>query len=131
MSTFTMRFLALAVIVLALASCRSATVYNVENASFNLNKPAPTNKVQAAIKQAGASLGWSMRDVAPGHIEARLPIRAHVAVADIFYNSKDFSIKYKDSTNLNYDPKDNTIHANYNGWVQNLEKAIRAQTSTL
>lgn len=131
MSRFVMRILAVAVVVLAVASCRSATVYNVENASLNLNKPVPTNQVQAAIKRAGASLGWSMRDVAPGHIEARLPVRSHVAVADILYNSKDFSIKYKDSTNLDYDPKDNTIHSNYNGWVQNLEKAIRAQTSTL
>jgi len=31
--------------------------------------------------------------------------------------------------NLNYDGS--TIHANYNGWVQNLERAIRAQVSAL
>jgi hypothetical protein len=131
MSTFLTRILAVALLALAVASCRSATVYNVENASLNMNKPASTAQVQAAIKRAGAGLGWTMRDVAPGHIEARLPVRSHVAVADIFYNSKDFSIKYKDSTNLNYDPKDNSIHSNYNGWIQNLQKAIMSQTSTL
>lgn len=131
MSTFFLRILAVAVVVLAVAGCRSATVYNVENASLNMNKPTTATQVQAAIKRAGATLGWSMRDVSPGHIEARLPVRSHVAVADILYNAKDFSIKYKDSTNLNYDPKDNTIHSNYNGWIQNLQKAIMAQTSTL
>lgn len=131
MSKFALRILAIAVVVLAVASCRSATVYNAESISLNTTRPASTQQVEGAIKRAGASLGWSMRDVAPGHIEARLPIRAHVAVADIFYNSKDFSIKYKDSTNLNYDPKDNTIHSNYNGWIQRLQNAILAQTSTL
>ena len=131
MSTLVMRILAVAVVVLAVASCRSATVYNVEHASLNTNKPTTAAQVQAAIKRAGAGLGWSMRDVAPGHIEARLPVRSHIAVADILYNSKDFSIKYKDSTNLDYDAKDNTIHSNYNGWIQNLQKAITAQTSTL
>lgn len=131
MSTFAMRILAVAVVVLAVAGCRSATVYNVEHSPLNTNKPMTATQVQGAIKRAGATLGWSMRDVAPGHIEARLPVRSHVAVADILYNAKDFSIKYKDSTNLNYDAKDNTIHSNYNGWIQNLQKAIAAQTSTM
>ena len=60
MSTFVLRILAVAVVVLAVAGCRSATVYNVENASLNVNKPTTAAQVQAAIKRAGATLGWSM-----------------------------------------------------------------------
>jgi hypothetical protein len=131
MSTPVLKIFAFAFLMLAVASCRSTQVYNVDNMSLNAPSTATAAKVQGAIKRAGASLGWHMKDVAPGHIEARLPVRSHVAVADIFYNAKDFSIRYKDSTNLNYDKADNTIHSNYNGWVQNLQNAIITQTSTL
>ena len=34
-----------------------------------------------------------------------------------------------DSSNLQYDGK--TIHSNYNGWIQNLDKAIRTQLTLL
>ena len=36
---------------------------------------------------------------------------------------------YKDSANLHYDGK--TIHSNYNGWIQNPDKAIRTQLDML
>lgn len=131
MSSPVLKIVAIAVLMMAVASCRTATVYNVENASLNAPKSATMAQVESAIKRAGASLGWSMKEIKPGHLEARLPVRRHVAVADIFYTNKDFSIKYKNSTNLNYDAKDNTIHSNYNGWIQNLQNAIISQTSTI
>jgi len=131
MSTRAMKFFAICFLMLAVASCRSATVYNVDNMSLNAPKSATAAQVENAIKRAGGSLGWHMKEIAPGHLEARLPVRAHVAVVDIFYNNKDFSIKYKNSTNLKYDKADNTIHSNYNGWVQNLQNAIITETSTL
>lgn len=131
MSSPVAKILAILLLALAVASCRSATVYNVENASLTAAKPLTMEQVGTAIKRAGGSLGWQMRDVAPGHIEARLPIRSHLAVADVLYNTKDFSIKYKDSNNLSYDKSDNTIHSNYNGWIQNLQNAIIAQTSSI
>ena len=45
------------------------------------------------------------------------------------YSVKSYSIRYKDSTELGYDG--GSIHQNYNGWVQNLDKGIRAQLNTL
>jgi hypothetical protein len=130
MTSTVFKLFAIAFLAIAVAGCRAATVYNVDNAPVGATKPATLAQVQAAIKRAGGGLGWQMKDVGPGHIEARLPVRTHLAVADIYYTNKDFSIKYKDSNNLNYDKADNTIHSNYNGWVQNLEKAIIAQTAT-
>lgn len=131
MSSPVLKIFAVAFMMLAVASCRMATVQNVENASLNAPDSATMAQVEAAIKRAGASLGWHMKEIKPGHMEARLPVRSHVAVADIFYNTKDFSIIYKDSTNLRYDAKDNTIHSNYNGWIQNLQNAIITQASTI
>jgi hypothetical protein len=46
-------------------------------------------------------------------------------VVDIEHDAKSYSIKYRDSQNLNF--ADGQIHKNYNGWIQNLDKAIRAQ----
>ena len=52
-------------------------------------------------------------------------------ILDITYDTSSFSINYKDSVNLDYDAQEKTIHSNYNGWIRNLEKAIRAQVSVL
>jgi hypothetical protein len=131
MTSTVLKLFAIAFLAFAVSSCRTATVYNVNDAPLSTAKPATMAQVEAAIKRAGGGLGWQMQTAAPGHIVARLPIRQHLAVVDIYYTNKDFSIKYKNSNNLRYDQADNTIHSNYNGWVQNLEKAIIAQTSSI
>ena len=52
-------------------------------------------------------------------------------MVDIKYDHKSYSIDYKDSTNLNHDAAKGQIHRNYNGWIQNLDKAIQAQLSAI
>jgi hypothetical protein len=117
--------------LLAVASCRDATVYNVENLAINTPPRATLSDVEGAIKRAGASLGWQMRKVGKGHIVAQLPIRTHTAIADVTFTTKEFSIRYKNSSNLKYDASANTIHSNYNSWVRNLQNAILSQTAAL
>ena len=67
----------------------------------------------------GVQRGWKAHVVDPGHIEARLVVRTHVAVVDIHYNDSAYSITYKQSDNLDY--KAGKIHRNYNRWVRNLD----------
>ena len=131
MSTPFMKIFAVAFLMLAVAGCRTATIYNVKDQPMSVPKDATMTQVENAIKRAGASLGWQMKQVAPGHIVATLPIRDHIAVADVYYNTLDFSIDYKDSTNLRYDKADDTIHVNYNSWIKNLQNAIIAQSSII
>jgi len=114
--------------VLALAlGCTSNPIYNVQQAPI----PSVTDKklsmedVSKAIIRAGTGLGWQMRQVKPGHIIGTLNLRRHTAVVDVTYDTKSYSIVYKDSSNLNYDGSN--IHRNYNGWIQNLDRAIRSQ----
>lgn len=120
-----------AAMVLLAAGCRTPTpVYNVTNASVSTAKSNPSlDEIGRTIVQAGAALGWQMKQVKPGYILGTLNIRKHVAVVDINYSAKSYSIQYKDSTELNYDGA--SIHPNYNGWVQNLDNRIRAQLSAL
>jgi hypothetical protein len=124
-------FLAFAVLsaLLLLAGCRSAPLYNVASSPVSAPKPVTLQDVERAITRAGAGLGWQIVPREPGKMEGVLALRTHRAVVDISYDTKAYSIKYKDSSNLDYDGTN--IHSNYNGWVQNLDKAIRTQLSLL
>lgn len=124
--------LALALLVItALAACsRMAPLYNVSAMPVVANKPNPTlDDVSKAIVRAGAGLGWQMVQTNPGLIVGTLDLREHQAVVDVNYTLQTYSITYKNSNNLNYDGQN--IHKNYNGWIQNLDKAIRAQLANL
>lgn len=112
-----------------IAGCRTAPVMNIEESPITISGKYSSKDVRKAIIRAGTSLGWRVKDVKPGHLEATLLIRKHMAKVDIFYDKKKYSIKYKDSSNLNYDGTN--IHSNYNGWIQNLDRSIQAQLATL
>ena len=62
-------------------------------------------------------------------MEGTLNLRSHTAIVDITYDTRTYSIKYKDSTNLGYDGRN--IHSNYNGWIENLDKGIQTQLVNL
>lgn len=108
-------------------------IYNVENNSISdiANKSASMTEVEKAIFRAGGGLGWIMKKVKDGKIQGTLTLRKHIAVVTITYDTKEYSIVYQDSTNLDYNAAENTIHKNYNGWIQNLNKAIQIQLSML
>lgn len=102
-------------------------VYNVENAP--IDSTAQQEDIKKAIRQAGASLGWQMKDGGPGLILGTLLVRTHMAKVDIPYNSTTYSIKYKDSSNLKYDGTG--IHSRYNAWVDKLDKTIQVYIAAL
>ena len=118
------------IVVALLGGCRSAAIYNVSAEPVVANKPVSMDDVQKAIVRAGAGLGWQMKPVEPGLIVGTLNLRTHMAMVDIRYDTKTYSITYKDSSSdLYYDGK--SIHKNYNGWIQNLDRGIRTQLSNL
>ena len=50
-------------------------------------------------------------------------------MVDVRYTAKDYSITYKDSSNMQY--QDGQIHRNYNGWIENLDRDIRGNLLSL
>jgi hypothetical protein len=129
-----LRIAAALLLVAALAGCRTAQLYNVQEASLSTAPSAQMLEVENAIKRAGGGLGWQIKRADPGqtgHLIGRLPIRSHLAVVDIRHDTETFSIRYKDSTNLDYDPEEGEIHSNYNGWIRNLRKAIVREASMI
>lgn len=124
-------FSVVAVVLFLMTGCRTAAVYNVENYPTEIKKNIKDDKIFKAIKTAGLGLGWQVKKIKPGLAEAKLYIRSHMAEVKIPYTKDNFSIIYKNSGNLKYDAEKNTIHNNYNGWVQNLRNAIALRLSAL
>lgn len=126
------RLVAVLALTLLAAGCRGTTpVRNVTDNSIPSGKPLTLDQVTQGIVSAGAGLGWDMKVAAPGKIVGTLHIRSHTAVVDINYTPTTYSIIYSGSENLRYDAAENTIHPNYNSWVQNLSNAIRSKLATM
>lgn len=127
-----MRITLIAIAVLALAGCaRTAPIMQVQDVAVtpSSSKSLPASEVRKAIITAGTSLGWNVRDMGPGKLEATLNLRTHAVVVDIPYSAKTYSILYKSSENLQ--ASGGTIHSNYNSWVQNLDRAIKTEIARL
>ena len=126
MSSKLLNVITLSALAILLVAC-AQPIRNVDNEPINISSPNyDLSGVTKAIQRAGAGLGWQMKEATPGHIVGTLYLRSHVAVVDITYTLDEYSINYKSSSNLNYNPGNNTIHKNYNGWIQNLINAINA-----
>ena len=113
-----------------LVGCRSEAVYNIEDAAVVSSiGNVSSNDIKKAIMRAGGGLGWVIKENGEGKLTGTLSLRKHLAVVDIDYNTKSYSIRYKNSQELNYDGT--TIHKNYNGWIQNLHRGIQTQLNLL
>lgn len=120
---------ALAVVMAACASA-SVPVRNFENVPVNAKQNPSLEEVGKAIIRGGTAAGWQMSEVRPGHAVGTYRIRRHLAVVDVTYTTSAFDIKFKDGDpGLRYDGTN--IHQNYNDWVAELEKVIRAHLSGL
>jgi len=122
-------FTIISILAFMLIGCRSAPVMNVDSAAIQVSEKHTSKDIKKAIIRAGASLGWNMKSIKEGQMIGTLNLRKHVAVVDITYSKNNYSIKYKSSTNLDYDGVN--IHSNYNGWIQRLNQNIQVQISTL
>lgn len=121
---------------LVMVGCRSGNpVHNINNASIpqtleKVSEKQGMERMRKAIKEAGAQLGWIIEDTSPGVAIGTLNIRKHMARVQINYTATTYSIVYKDSMNLDYDPAKGTIHNQYNNWVRNLEQEIKIRMAS-
>lgn len=120
-----------ACLVLAvMAGCRGGgQIYNVKEATIatSTGKELTLEQVGKAIVDAGIGLRWIMVMTKPGHIVATQNARSHTAIVDIAYDTKTYSLTYKDSVNLNYNAEKQSIHKAYSDWIRNLDNAIKGR----
>lgn len=119
-------------IVLFLAACGTAQkVQSFDNSSF-FTKSKAKSKIEQAIQAGAANKGWRTKKIKNGLITASIIVRnRHYVAVDINYNSKGYIITYKESREMNYDPKTQAIHKNYNKWVRLLQNKINFQLDNL
>lgn len=106
---------------------RNAPIYNPEPIAVG---KATLPQVRSAVRAALVKRGWGFKEVTPNKMQGVLNVRSHQATVDIDYNTADgIRIKYKDSVALKYSNEDGveTIHRNYNSWIQNLERDMRTE----
>lgn len=116
----------LAVPALAQAG-RDAPIYNPEPIAVG---KASLAQVRSAMRTALVKRGWGFKEQTPNKMRAVLNVRRHQATIDIDYGTADgIRIKYKDSVALQYSNDDGveSIHRNYNSWIQNLERDMRME----
>lgn len=92
---------------------------------YATNKSA--SDVEKAIIAAATSLDWMTKKGPDGDIEARLLVRTHELTITITFSASEYTITYKDSKNLNYNAKKQTIHGNAGRWLNNLDVAIKRE----
>ena len=122
-----MRALLAAAVLLLAVACTSRPVMNVmaEPIAVTPGKTATADNVRDAILRAGSGLGWTMRPTSAGVVNGTINLRGHSAVVDVEYNPSSYNIVYRSSTGL--DAGNGQIHKNYNGWIENLNNAIRRE----
>jgi hypothetical protein len=128
---------------IATAAQRSKTIANIPPRPHYSPADVSPEQLVATITAAAGDKGWRIIGEAPGVLTALLVRRSHKAVVTIGYDESSFWIDYKDSNNLNYNPKDlmgmgrhrgrivtkgPRIHPNYNLWVAALADRIAYKT---
>ncbi|HSF69917.1 MAG TPA: hypothetical protein VLA47_06015 [Nitrospira sp.] len=112
----------------AVLGCRAGgQVYEVKDAPVESAKPLTLDQVQKAIIDAGIKQTWIMTPVKPGEMLGEYNVQSHQIHVLIPYTTKNYSILYKDSSNLRYDPVKRTIHVNYAKWIERLDNEIKTR----
>ncbi len=106
-----------------MTGCRTfPPVHNIERQTVSIHDQ---QKVEQTIIAAGMrARGWQISKEKDGLLLGTFTIRAHQFTVEIPYSADEYSILYKDSENLKYNAKKNTIHPRYNRAVANLARAI-------
>ena len=121
---------AVCLMFIAVIGCRAGgQVYEVTDAPIETAKPLSLDQVQKAIIDAGIKQTWIMTPIKPGEMLGEFNVQSHQIHVLIPYTAKNYSILYKDSSNLRYDPVKRTIHVNYQKWIERLDNEIKARLS--
>jgi hypothetical protein len=104
--------------------------YDTIAVATNSSKAPSAEQVKQAIITAAGSKGWSIAYQADGKLLATLVVRSkHTIVVEIGSTADSYSLRYKDSTNMNFGERDGvpSIHPYYNKWVLYFKETIRVE----
>ncbi len=103
--------------------------WNNVTAVTGSGKPATAEEIKRAFTVGGARRGWTATDAGPDKTILTLVVRTHTLVMELTYEPGKYSLKYKDSINLDFKDEAGrrTIHRSYINWNTNLMNDARAE----
>lgn len=122
--------LALLAAVMLTAGCVLKPLHNLDHIPVQRfdGKMLTLDQVQQAIIEGARQKQWKCEVTSPGHIIAKHSQMASdgllSATVAIDFSATEYSIDYKDSQGLSYNPARNTIHMHYQLWESNLQESI-------
>lgn len=125
------RLVMIVLVGLLIGSCayREQPVYNVDKPLPPSAQNLSSAEVEKRIIEGGAIYKWEFRRVGDGHLVAVHTQPKYSATVDVYFDRQGYKI-IKQST-VGFRDTGTTIHNHYNGWIQNLEKAIDARLADL
>jgi hypothetical protein len=97
------------------------------SASAPASAPQTGENVRRAVVQGASRHDWHVKEDTPGRLTLEYVKGSHQVVVDVDYDAQGYQIKYRESSDMNYELEDGRryIHPNYNKWIANLGAAIR------
>lgn len=112
-----------------LIGCAPLPVVNVDHEQVQREdgKKLSMDDMEHAIRMAALMEEWQPQMVAPGHIVAtrRDDDNAWTLSVDITYSATEYSVDYKDSHGLDYNPVKHVIAHHAHGMISDLQDRIR------
>jgi hypothetical protein len=86
-------------------------------------------QVEKAVRVGVVKRGWVITQSNDGSVEATLHLRDHMAKVLVSYDTQHVTLKYLDSSNLDYAVKKDgpVIHKNYLNWARNVMLDINVE----
>jgi len=112
--------------LLIFTACTGPAIYTGGDAPVSQIGNAPSlAQVDKAVKDSLIGRGWIPQKISNHSYIGLYKKRDFMAKIKVLFNTSTFTIKHLESSNLDYDASDQTIHPTYNRWIQNLEHDIR------
>lgn len=110
-------------LTLTLAAC-GHKAQTVDNKVKGLTDP---QSIEQSITLAARSLGWDVKHIDSQTMDATIKSREEQLTVTITYTPQSYIIQYKDSLNLDWDARDNSIDSQYTKWVEALDERIQEE----
>ena len=118
---------ALAAAPLALADDPIKDIIDHEVPALKDGTRMPLASVEDALLKALAARKFDAMVESPGLITARVAHRWNSFEVNVPFTDTTYSVRYKDSKRMDYDPVKQRIDDSYNEWLEGLEEHIQAQ----
>jgi hypothetical protein len=109
-------------------AARTAPLQNYDDVlvATSDGKPVTAEQVRNAIIAGASRARWTASVGQGNTVRLTYNKSSHTAVVDVMYSVKSYSIRYADSTDLNYGQEGGSavIHPNYNKWISKLKQSI-------